>query len=622
MDFVPYIKSIYSEDIGSATRSRLGKFPVRADANMIIEGMNFVKDASYTVKFYKSNRLVNGKIPENTEADSTVPATFVSDGKIRVTAPDYSRWVEVEVTPTGETAGVSTNNNGNENGGYNIESGYVAKANDKGLSQANTAGTNFWTDDRYISVWNVGTTFADSTNPIMGTIEKVSLNDIKYLDRKAYGKVTNSSDKLNNNTVYSFWGADDNMVWDNILGKSRAASIMPSANGALSSSPAQLDTCVITVPDDSSDQGQAFVAFLDNTIVNSGTFGPGLLLLRDGQVVQQLGDGSQKSSVELIKEDKMKNQFQNIKIAGIYGTSSDSTKSANSFHVYISYYDAATKCLKYGKIELRPTIDGNQLDLIAQYTCAVDSALNKFVVDGKDSAAVTNNNIVTHPDDDTTDVGQWSDIKVINSDNGPLPIIVYYESTGTSRGNLKFAKGKATVPDGTKSGDNSEWEYKTVKNPDGVRDFGRYVSMEMDASGGFHVVCQDAISGVLYYGYFASISDSPTGGWKKVDATSSVGRWTDIKLANPTKSGLAAEPVVTYMDGSKLDTTYAVKVAYMTDSTNCIWDSETDPAEYAANSQYKMSIVSEALDLEGKTNKLAVGINSSMLAVDFLRGEE
>ncbi len=622
MDFEPYIKSIYSEDIGSATRSRLGKFPVRAGANMIIEGMNFASGATYKVKFYKSNKLVNGKIPENTAADLTEDATFVSDGKIRVTAPDYSHWVEVEVTPTGETAGVSTNNNGNENGGYNIEFGYVAKANDKGLSQANTAGTNFWTDDRYISVWNVGTTFADSTNPIMGTIEKVSLNDIKYLDRKAYGKVTNSSDKLNNNTVYSFWGADDNMVWDNILGKSRAASIMPSANGALSSSPAQLDTCVITVPDDSSDQGQAFVAFLDNTIVNSGTFGPGLLLLRDGQVVQQLGTGSQKSSVELIKEDKMKNQFQNIKIAGIYGTSSDSTKSANSFHVYISYYDAATKCLKYGKIELRPTIDGNQLDLIAQYTCAVDSALNKFVVDGKDSAAVTNDNIVTHPDDDTTDVGQWSDIKVINSDNGPLPIIVYYESTGTSRGNLKFAKGKATVPDGTKSGDNSEWEYKTVKNPDGVRDFGRYVSMEMDASGGFHVVCQDAISGVLYYGYFASISDSPTGGWKKVDATSSVGRWTDIKLANPTKSGLAAEPVVTYMDGSKLDTTYAVKVAYMTDSTNCIWDSETDPAEYAANSQYKMSIVSEALDLEGKTNKLAVGINSSMFAVDFLRGEK
>ncbi|MBO5117568.1 MAG: hypothetical protein J6C25_08695 [Treponema sp.] len=619
MDFVPYIKSIYATDVGSATRSRLGKFPVRAGELMTIEGMNFAKGASYTVNFYKSNADGSGPADSSTAdglvEDVSYSGTITNDGKIEVFAPLYSRWVEVVVNEQ------PTKNNSNQNGGYNIEAGYVAKANDKGLSQANTAGTNFWTDDRYISVWNVGTTFADSTNPIMGTIEKVSLNDIKYLDRKAYGKVTNASDKLNNNTVYSFWGADDNMVWDNILGKSRAASIMPSANGALSSSPAQLDTCVITVPDDSSDQGQAFVAFLDNTIVNSGTFGPGLLLLRDGQVVQQLGASSQKSSVELINEDKMKNQFQNIKIAGIYGTSSDSTKSANSFHVYISYYDAATKCLKYGKIELRPTIDGNNLDLISRYTCEVDSALNKFVVDGKDSAAVINNNIVTHPDDDTTDVGQWSDIKVINSDNGPLPIIVYYESTGTSRGNLKFAKGTTTAPDGTKTGENKEWDYTTVTNPTGVRDFGRYVSMEMDASGGLHVVCQDAISGVLYYGYFASISESPTGGWKKVDATSSVGRWTDIKLANPSKSGLAAEPVVTYMDGSKLDTTYAVKVAYMTDSTNCIWDSETDPAEYAANSQYKMSIVSEALDLEGKTNKLAVGINSSMLAVDFLRGE-
>lgn len=617
MDFVPYIKSIYATDVGSATRSRLGKFPVRAGELMTIEGMNFAEDAKYIVRIKNSDGKVtetySGTITNLTDSTGTTielkKKIYVeSAGVIKVKAPEYSGFVEVIIDLNGndnyDEGDVITKNNTNADLGCDIEAGYVAKANDKGLSQANTAGTNFWTDDRYISVWNVGTTFADSTNPIMGTIEKVSLNDIKYLDRKAYGKVTNASDKLNNNTVYSFWGADDNMVWDNILGKSRAASIMPSANGALSSSPAQLDTCVITVPDDSSDQGQAFVAFLDNTIVNSGTFGPGLLLLRDGQVVQQLGTGSQKSSVELIKEDKMKNQFQNIKIAGIYGTSSDSTKSANSFHVYISYYDAATKCLKYGKIELRPTIDGNNLDLIAQYTCAEDSTLNKFVVDGKDSI-------------DGTDVGQWSDIKVINSDNGPLPIIVYYESTGTSRGNLKFAKGKATAPDGNKS----EWEYKTVKNPDGVRDFGRYVSMEMDASGGFHVVCQDAISGVLYYGYFASISESPTGGWKKVDATSSVGRWTDIKLANPTESGLAAEPVVTYMDGSKLDTTYAVKVAYMTDSTNCIWDSETDPAEYAANSQYKMSIVSEALDLEGKTNKLAVGINSSMLAVDFLRGE-
>ena len=621
MNFVPYIKSIYATDVGSATRSRLGKFPVRAGADMTIEGMNFNggEDATYKVNFYKSSQLVDGKIPEDEKPESTATGTFVtgSDGQITVKAPDYSRWVEVEVTLADKTK-VSTNNNSNQNGGYNIEAGYVAKddtlTGDKGLAKANTAGTNFWTDDRYISVWKVGTTFADSTNPIMGTIDKLSSNDSKYVADEKHGKGGNIA--LANDTLYSYWGADDNMVWDNILGqKEKTYSLFNSSNAGLDNSPVQIDTCVVSVPINSTDGGQTFVAILDNEFTGSGTFGPGLVLMRDGQKFTATDDTPYKYSVETIKGDKMKNQFQNIKIAGIYGTSTDSTKSANSFHVYISYYDAATKCLKYGKIELTPNIDKqNKTDLIKQYTVAVDTTLNKFVVDGKD--------VQRGQQDDTTDVGQWSDIKVINSDNGPLPIIVYYESTGTSRGNLKFAKGTTTAPDGTKTGENKEWDYKTVTNPTGVRDFGRYVSMEMDASGGFHVVCQDAISGVLYYGYFASISESPTGGWKKVDATSSVGRWTDIKLANPTKSGLAAEPVVTYMDGSKLDTTYAVKVAYMTDSTNCIWDSETDPAEYAANSQYKMSIVSEALDLEEKTNKLAVGINSSMLAVDFLRGEE
>lgn len=611
MDFVPYIKSIYATDVGSATRSRLGKFPVRAGKSMTIEGMNFAAGASYTVNFYKSSQLVDGKIPEDEEPESTATGTFVtgSDGQITVKAPDYSRWVEVIVTPKDGTA-VSTKNNSNQNGGYNIEAGYVAKANDKGLSQANTAGTNFWTDDRYISVWNVGTTFTDSTNPIMGTIEKLSLKDRKYIANQIYGGTTGGS-ALSDNTLYSYWAADENMVWDSILGKERTYSLFGKANAVFDGSPSQIDTCVVSVPENDSNYGQVFVAALDNTFVGSGDFGAGLVLVRDGQIWSDTSDtGNKKWSIETIDGDKMKNQFQNIKIAGVYTNASKSvtfngTTYDKAFHTYISYYDAKTKCLKYGKIELASSIGSNNNDLIAQYTCKADSTLNKFVVDGKDSI-------------DGTDVGQWSDIKVINSDNGPLPIIVYYESTGTSRGNLKFAKGKATAPDGNKS----EWEYKTVKNPDGVRDFGRYVSMEMDASGGFHVVCQDAISGVLYYGYFESISESPTVGWKKVDATSSVGRWTDIKLANPTKSGLAAEPVVTYMDGSKLDTTYAVKVAYMTDSTNCIWDSETDPAEYAANSQYKMSIVSEALDLEGKTNKLAVGINSSMFAVDFLRGEE
>ena len=61
-----------------------------------------------------------------------------------------------------------------------------------------------------------------------------------------YGKNANTA--LPDNTLYGYWAADDNMVWDNILGKQRAYSLFGSANAAMENSASQLDTCVISVP--------------------------------------------------------------------------------------------------------------------------------------------------------------------------------------------------------------------------------------------------------------------------------------------------------------------------------------------------------------------------------------
>lgn len=606
MDFVPYIKSIYPVASGSANRSRLGKFPVRAGEDMVIEGMNFAEGESYTVNFYKSKTTTDGKtVVGDAVAAETETGEISTAGQITVKAPEYSRWVEVVV------GGVATRNNTNENNGCNIEEGYVAGAKneankiDNGFSKANKAGTNFWTDDRYISVWNVGTTFADSYNPIMGTMEKLANSDSKYLNDEKYGKNANTA--LPDNTLYGYWAADDNMVWDNILGKQRAYSLFGSANAAMENSASQLDTCVISVPSTSKDNGQVFVAFLDNKLLNSGTYGPGLVLMRDGQKMKAQDTSKYKYSVEYIGGDKMKNQFQNIKIAGAYASSSKGDGTDN-FHVYISYYDAYSHCLKYGKIELKPNLDkDNSTDLVAQHTFAADSSVaNKFVVDGKDDK------------DSGGDVGKWSDIKVLLEKGGtPVPVVAYYVTKSSTSGILRLAKGTSTAP---LLNDDTNWTYKDVNSPSGVRDFGRYVSMEIDSSGGLHIVCQDAIAGVLYYGYFADgIAENPTGGWKKIDATSSVGRWTDIKLADSSKTGLDAKPVVTYMDATKLDTTQAVKVAFVEDET---WESMTAPSEKQAGSQYKMSLVVDVLDKNNKSNKLAVGFNSDMFAVDFLRGEE
>ena len=590
MDFVPYIKSIYSEGVGFANRSRLGKFPVRAGENMVIEGMNFASGATYTVKFYKSNKLVNGKIPENTAADSTENATFVSDGKISVTAPQYSRWVEVVVTPKGGTA-VSTKNNSNTNGGYNIEAGYVAKANDKGLSQANTAGTNFWTDDRYISVWNVGTTFADSTNPIMGTIESITSTSTTFSVNKQI------KSGFAQNTLYSLWGGEDNMMWTEVMGdnnnngaNTKSSSLVRQADAAFYSPPAETDTCVVN--------NTIFHTYLDDGWKDQGTFGNGLMLCRDGLTF------ADTESVELTKTDKYRHQFQNIKISGAYiGT---------QYHIYVTYFDAYTKCLKYGKFVYKENdiskdnADKNTSSNVLERYVTGTTTDSKYVVDGLDSTSSTQNR------------GQYSDIKIDTSDSSAIPVIAYYYKYSGDNGRLRIARGKSTTPQGA---NDTNWDYTDITSPSGAVDFGRFVAMEMDNSGNLHITAQDETNGILYYGFFNKTDSGyslSTEGWQKVDSTCS-GKWNDIKLENPDGTTIAScKPVITYMNKAKTDTTSAVKIAYYTANG---FEAMTSPSSYAASDE-KLSLVVNALDKTKETNKYAIGFNSSMLAVDFLRGEE
>ena len=226
---------------------------------------------------------------------------------------------------------VATKNNTNVNGGYNIEAGYVAKANDKGLSQANTAGTNFWTDDRYISVWNVGTTFTDSTNPIMGTIESIRSTSTTFsVDKQIRSGFAS-------NTLYSLWGGEDNMMWSEVMGvngeegsNEKSDSLNKQSSGALRSPPAETDTCVVN--------NTIFHTFLDDGWADASTMGMGLMIFRDGETY------ADSEYVEKISKDMYRHQFQNIKLAGAYVD--------DQYHIYVSYYDAYTKCLKLSLIHI------------------------------------------------------------------------------------------------------------------------------------------------------------------------------------------------------------------------------------------------------------------------------
>ena len=280
----------------------------------------------------------------------------------------------------------------------------------------------------------------------------------------------------------------------------------------------------------------------------------------------------------------------------------------------MSYYDRHTQCLKYGKVEWRDTIGNDNNDRLSNITAANSKAV---VVDGVDSVNTGG------------DVGQFSDIKVIDNGNTtPTPIIVYYDRNNKC---LKFAEGTEE-----KVNHSVSWSITKINNPSSGIDFGRYVAMEMDDNNGLHVVAQDVTKGILYYGYFEDgVAANPTGGWKKVDATGSVGRWNDIKLENPKgESILACKPVITSMDSSKLNTTSAIKLARYIDDTNG-FESETVPSLYESTDK-KLSVVvnaaetgkveninsSSPVENAGIVNKYAVGYTSTMYAVDFLRGEK
>lgn len=613
MDFVPYIKSIYSEDIGYATRSRLGKFPVRAGANMIIEGMNFASNATYKVKFYKSNKLVNGKILEKTAADSTKNATFVSDGKIRVTAPNYSRWVEVEVTPTGKTA-VSTKNNGNENGGYNIESGYVAKANDKGLAKANTAGTNFWTDDRYISVWKVDATDSIKMNskPISGMLKKVGTDLLfRRVDSGNGYEPRNNKDLVENNIIATWSSTDDLNLYDYIVGsnKGEAGRTIGINQGSFIEAPPVVDMCIINhIP---------WYVTLDNQAIGNSAndWGAGLMLGRQGFTYSKKTSGynadltQYKYSIEYQGNgtaasgglDRKKNQFINPRIAG-YADENGTT------YVYVSYYDSFSRCLKYAAYHEELGVTTSITKDTSVPTASWTDANGSLKVDIRGNDHLTDSATVVAGKDTTEvltsfekEVGQWNDIMIYNK----LPVIVYYDKTNKC---IRVATTTKSVPSTTE-----EWTSSDKITPDTNIDFGRYLSCIMDNDGNIHVAAQDVTHNRLYYLKLASSTYSIVEK-QIVDSVSSVGRWTDIEL---TTDGT---PVISYLDTAKLDTFEAVKVAYKEGNS---WEAMTDPAKYEGCDQ-RTSIVGAAKEGTGATDvisKIAVGFNSIVYAVDFLRGE-
>lgn len=669
MDFVPYIKDIYTSSIGSSNRSRLGRYPVRAGEDITIEGMNFAKGASYTVNFYKTTS--DGSIATSPVSDESKSGTIAEDGKITVTAPQYSRWVEVTVDS------VATKNNTNTNGGCNIESGYVAKDSDNGYKTAATKGTNFWTDDRYISVWNTSTTFEGSINPHSGLIKKIRAEDGINNSGKV-GLKGKSSEILSNDMTDGYLGfisSDDMRVY-----------IYENTTKNVAMSPAS-DVSLFTAPVDAVDMvvlgGLPYYVLQTNYVgnVNANCWGPGLMIAREGfayvkDTYENTTDLTESNLNWIIERqgstnsatgrnssdgyDSVLYQFKNPRIAGWHTDSpidedktyySSNNKRSQLDYIYVSYYDNYAKCLKFAAFRSGRDVDTNNkistINTTANNQWGGGNAGDKELVaevrsaDGNMTTGATvvagYDTVQNNPTSFKEKAGEWSDILVDATSGSPIPVIVYYNETKkcleVARGNSKFPKSaNYNSSSVTELSGADAWTKTENIKPGKNMDFGRYVSAAMDGTGNIHLAAQDATNSKLYYMFLTKNAsgtyDVDTTKTTLVDSTSGAGRWTDIELSDP-KGITPAEckPVISYINTSYLNTTNGTKVAFAEsfDSTTGKpeFEAMTDPAIWQTGDQ-RTSVLSSVKEKSTDTTKspVAVGFNSDMLALDFLRGEE
>lgn len=597
MDVLPYISGISTDAAGNnpAKRSRLGRYPVRAGDTIYIKGFNFGTEDD-TISVIRTKSAADGSLGLPGGVISN--ASWVDANTISITAPDYSGFIQLQIDNGDENLKAVNNSNDNTLG-YNIEEGFIADEKDEdentyGRIAANTAGSNFWTDDRYLSVWNSGETFTNASNPISGSIIGLTASSSVYTSAR-------EARTFPAHTLYGIWGSNDNMMYNEVMGpaganyNTRWYILSQQASGALRSPPSETDSVIVN--------NNVFHTWLDDGWADANTFGDGLQLVRDGETAS-----TSASYIEKTSADKVRHQFKNIKIAGAY--------SGNQYHMYVTYYDSYTKCLKYGKVLFNNDWNQNRSD--QGNTRYVADAAGSYVIDGYDAA--DNSSI-------SWDVGEYSAIKIDNSGAEPIPVVAYYDKQNKQ---LKIARGGSSAPVSKRYGgaigtgaDASPWIYTTVTSPSGSSDFGRYVSMEMDNSGNLHIAAQDVTNGILYYGLFTLSGDSTYelsgGSWTAVDSTSSVGRWNDIKLENYAGTSMATcKPVITYQDASRLNTTAAVKIAFVDESGS--WEAMTSPSLFEAQDS-KLSTIVTAIDKDNITNRFAIGFNSTELAVDFLRNE-
>lgn len=594
MDVVPYITGVSRADTTVNTyRSKLGKYQVVIGETLNVTGFNLpTGDTYYRVL---SSAVTTKSVPNTNKITS-------SDGTAtgaKLTAPGNSGYV------VAVTNGVSSLNNMNNNAqDNNKQTGTMANASDT------------WTDDVYLSAWKNDEYFYFSNDPISPAMDAI-----------AYSR-TSGRNTYNLRRLYGGWGSNSSQF---------LASYAAENGTSLAPSPASGSSDTSTGSENFGDPATFYDVIIDgsnryNLLIdcwqgnNSGTtgyWGKNFVLNKNGiythngcssnttvndtNIIERMGSnkipGQDTSSTGY---DSMFNQFLNPRVAykNNYG--------------YVTYYDRYAKCLKFASIQF----NNNNNNKANKYATEGNYTNGKYVVAGYET-------LQNGGSKSALDVGLWSAIGV-DSASGVTdsPVIAYYDSKNRCL-MIATAKTRSQHPEnsnnnvlrngttisaptgGTNPGEGNAWNRTKVTDSDKYR-LGQYVSMVVDAGNNLHIAAYGTAGGnKLYYIYGArSAYGTYTFTTTCVDAEGA-GTWTDIQLEDPTKSGAAAKPVISYYDPSNDSSENAIKVAYL---ENGVWDTMTAPLKSSAVSNR----VTLALDVTDGDSLASATANNSKLAVGYV----
>jgi hypothetical protein len=544
LDIVPYIKSIVrSVGASNTMRTKYGKFIVReGETNLTVNGYNLAETGTSWFRIYNT---ADSLYDEVTTANYVANANYTALGSVNLATITHSGWLKVSVN--GIIATNNVNNNNNLDNTNKESSLYIA-------------GSDLWTDDRYLHVWKTGSSFSSSNAPVHPAMSKHPSNDNLYASWSYYA------------------GADVNY-----------AQLGSAMNNIRSSydPPEWTDIAVDT-------SGNVHVAYLQNEYNNVSSWGYLVTYVSGTGTanIEHLGDDDISGGGSGNQGDGMDEQlyqFQNPRIT-LNGTTN-----------YVSYYDAYSKTLKYA------VTNGTTATFTAENGHRTDSAT---VVDGIEDTTAP-------PTSTGDDVGLWSDIivdKIGGTDTTTVrPVIIYNDTTNST---LKIARGNNSQPNGT-----AEWTINSVfRSDDPNKDYaGNQVSLAIDSNGDLHAVCYKIDTGDLLYLHAPNIDGTGTYTFDYsvvVDSVGAVGSWPEIFMVGTT-------PYISYLNNGMIGSFYGLKYAYY-DTAKADWEygiaaSNTVVLDKRTSLAAKATGVAA---WGGTKGKIAIAYGSGTFDVIFLEDEE